>query len=183
MCFTIYFFAGRVGSLFMTLARDASLSLREGVPALGPRTGYLKHFREAGQAGTRPAGRDPEPARGRRHRKRDLKYYTNRPGPGRNPPRRPAGHWLSLKNIVFFILECRPWASGPIIYDTSARRVAQFARGSAGPASPAPLFTALPRDGCLSSREAVLVGRRPPHYFRHFWEGRGVPFLGCQSAR
>ena len=34
----------------MTLARDASLSLREGVPALGLRTDYLKHFREAGRS-------------------------------------------------------------------------------------------------------------------------------------
>ena len=43
-------------------------------------------------------------------------------------------------------------------------------RGSAGPVSHAPLFTSLPRGGCLSSREAVLVLRRPPHYLRHFRE-------------
>ena len=41
--------------------------------------------------------------------------------------------------------ECRSWVAGPIIYGTSARPLSQFARGSAGPWSPAPLFTALRR--------------------------------------
>ena len=50
-----------------------------------------------------------------------------------------------------------------LVCDTRARRVAQFARGTAGPGPPDPLFTTLPRGGCLSSREAVLVLRRPPH--------------------
>jgi len=65
--------------------------------------------------------------------------------------------------------ECRSCVAGPIIYGTCARRVTQFARGSAGPARrvaqfargsagpgpPAPLFTALPQGGSLSLREAV----------------------------
>ena len=75
--------------LFKTLPRGGSLSSREAVLAPRRPPHYLRHFREAGQAGTRPAGHDPEPARGRRHRKRDPKYYTNRAGPGRNPSRRP----------------------------------------------------------------------------------------------
>ena len=67
--------------------------------------------------------------------------------------------------------ECRCWVAGPIIYGTCARRLAQFARGSANPArraaqfargsispgSPAPLFTALARDGSLSLREAAPI--------------------------
>ena len=77
----------------MTLARDASLSLREAVPALGLRTDYLRHFREAGR---------------------------------------------SVRER-----QCSSWVAGPFIYVTSARRLSPFARGSAGPASPAPLFTAL----------------------------------------
>ena len=40
--------------------------------------------------------------------------------------------------------ECRSWVAGPIIYGASARRLSQFARGSAGPGSPVPLFMALP---------------------------------------
>ena len=71
--------------------------------------------------------------------------------------------------------QCWSCVARPIIYDTSARRVAQFARGSAGPASPAPLFTTLPRGGCLSSREAALVLCRPPHYLRHFRGGQAAP--------
>ena len=81
--------------------------------------------------------------------------------------------------------ECRSWVAGPIIYGTCTRRVAQFARGSAGPAmrvaqfargsagpgAPDPLFTALPRGRCLSSREAVPALGRRPHYLRHFGEG------------
>ena len=111
--------------MFMTLARGGSLSLREGVPALGLRTDYLRHFREAGR---------------------------------------------SVRER-----QCWSCVARPIIYDTSARRLSQFARGSTGPASPAPLFATLPRDGCLSSREAVLVGCRPPHYLRHFWGSAGYP--------
>ena len=80
--------------------------------------------------------------------------------------------------------ECRSWAAGPIIYGASARRLSQFARGSAGPGSPAPLFTALARGGSLSLREAGPVRRggslslreavpalgRRTHYLRHFRE-------------
>ena len=76
-------------------------------------------------------------------------------------------------------------ANGLIKHVTSARRVAPFARGSAGPGSPAPLFTALARGGSLSLREAVPVRRGGslslreavpalgprPHYLRHFDEG------------
>jgi len=81
--------------------------------------------------------------------------------------------------------ECRSWVAGPIIYGTCTRRVAQFARGSAGPAgrvaqfargsvgpgSPDLLFTALPRGRCLSLREAVPALGPRPHYLRHFDEG------------
>ena len=81
--------------------------------------------------------------------------------------------------------ECRSWVAGPIIYGTCTRRVAQFARGSAGPAkrvaqfargsagpgSPDPLFTALPRGRCLSLREVVPALGPRPHYLRHFDEG------------
>ena len=67
--------------------------------------------------------------------------------------------------------ECRSWVAGPIIYGTCTRRVAQFARGSAGPGSPDPLFTALPRGRCLSLREAVPALGPRPHYLRHFDEG------------
>ena len=81
--------------------------------------------------------------------------------------------------------ECRSGVAGPIIYGTCTRRVAQFARGSAGPAgrvaqfargsvgpgSPDLLFTALPRGRCLSLREAVPALGPRPHYLRHFGEG------------
>ena len=64
-----------------------------------------------------------------------------------------------------------------------ARRVAQFARGSAGPGSPDPLFAVLPRGGCLSSREAVPVLGRRPHYLRHLHEaGRSVCERQCRSG-
>ena len=72
--------------------------------------------------------------------------------------------------------ECRSWVAGPIIYRTSARRVAQFARGSAGPGSPAPLFTALARGGALSLREA---GPAPPDGWLSLREG--VPVLGHRT--
>ena len=49
--------------------------------------------------------------------------------------------------------ECRVRRAGPVIYGTCARRVAQFARGSAGWDAPAPLFTTLARDESLSLRE------------------------------
>ena len=85
--------------------------------------------------------------------------------------------------------ECRSRVAGPIIYGTSARRLSQFARGSAGPGSLAPLFTILVRggslslrevapvrqDGSLSLREGVPVLGRRPHYLRHLREaGRSV---------
>ena len=82
--------------------------------------------------------------------------------------------------------ECRSWVAGPIIYGTCTRRVAQFARGSAGPGSPDPLFTALPRGRCLSLREAVPALGPRPHYLRHFGEGPAVvanrPIKRCTFA-
>ena len=62
-------------------------------------------------------------------------------------------------------------ANGLIKHVTSARRVAPFARGSAGPGSPDPLFTALARGGSLSLREAVPALGPRPRYLRHFDEG------------
>ncbi len=152
--------------------KNASLSLREGVLVLGRRSHYLRHLCEAAR-----------PVCERQRRSGQT---------GRSVSER----------------ECRSWVAGPIIYGTCARRVAQFARGradpagrvaqfargSAAPGSPAPLFTASPRGGSLSLREAAPVRRagslslregalvlgRRPHYLRHFRKaGRSVCERQC----
>ena len=77
----------------------------------------------------------------------------------------------------------RRWRGEGGLSRTSERRVAQFAGGSAGPGSPDPLFTALPRGGCLSSREAVPVLGRRSHYLRHFRGGPGRGRPGSPADR
>ena len=58
----------------------------------------------------------------------------------------------------------------PIIYVTSRRRVAQFARDSANFVTPDRLFTSLRGGGLPSSREAGPKSSHMTYYLRHFCE-------------
>ena len=204
------------------------LRLQEGRPVLGRRTVFFCRFTTGSAdpgspdpcfpalpAGNGLSSREPLPLLGRRSlRARDtapvrrggwLSSREGEPVLGRRPqylrPLREAGRSVRER-------EGRSWVAGPSIHGSSARRVAQFARGSAGPGSPDPLFTALARGGSLSLREAVpvrqdgspslreavpirqdgslslregvpVLGRRP-HYLRHLREaGRSV----CERQR
>ena len=165
--------------------QDGSLSLREGVPVLGRRTRSLRHFREAvvsvreRQCGpgspaplftTLPQGASPSLREAAPIRPDgSLSLREGVPGLGRRPHYlrhlREAGRSVCERQRrsgetgrSVCERECWSWAAGPIIYGTSARRVAQFARGSA------------------------VRGRRP-HYLRYF---RGNPRGGgweTQSRR
>ena len=128
-------------------------------------------------AGNGLSSREPLPLLGRRSlRARDtapvrrggwLSSREGEPVLGRQPhylrPLREAGRSVRER-------ECRSWVAGPGIYGTSARRVARFARGGAGPGAPDPFLTALRRGGSLSLREGVPALGRRTHYLRHFRE-------------
>ena len=137
------------------------VDLRKGVPTLGRRTHAFQHFRQ-GTVSVRES-------------------HCRSWGAGRSvhgTQRRSGEAGGSVRER-----ESRSWVAGPIIYGPCARRVAQFARGRAGPGSPAPVFTALRRGGSISLREGVPGLGRRTHYLRHLREaGRSVCERQCRSG-